>query len=56
MFEKMPEYVKLTEDQLAEGLKSGDANALIAITEDGIPAGINFYFFGYSTWVGQVIS
>uniref|UniRef100_A0A0K0FZ21 N-acetyltransferase domain-containing protein n=1 Tax=Strongyloides venezuelensis TaxID=75913 RepID=A0A0K0FZ21_STRVS len=58
-FEKMPHEVEMTVERLQSDLKKGAFFCFIATTKNNdneiVPAGMNLFFLGYSTWKGQFI-
>uniref|UniRef100_A0A0N4Z5M3 N-acetyltransferase domain-containing protein n=1 Tax=Parastrongyloides trichosuri TaxID=131310 RepID=A0A0N4Z5M3_PARTI len=59
LFEKMPNEVEMTVDRLKRDLKNKAFFCFLAWTKDEsdniVPAGMNIFFLGYSTWKGQFI-
>ncbi|CAI4225491.1 unnamed protein product [Auanema sp. JU1783] len=53
-FEKMADSVELTEQKLAEDLKSEACSGLLAYDME-VAVGMILYYFAYSTWQGQYI-
>jgi GNAT superfamily N-acetyltransferase len=54
VYEREPDAVKATEDDLLrDGFGDNPYFACLIAEQDGVPAGFAFYFFDYSTWLGQ---
>lgn len=56
VFEKMPNAVKMSKEQLAKDVERNAVYGLIAENGEGEPAGMVLFYMAYSTWVGQVRS
>ena len=54
VYEREPDAVKATEDDLLrDGFGDNPYFHCLIAEQDGVPAGFAFYFFDYSTWLGQ---
>lgn len=54
IYEKAPNEVKTTAEEIEESLFSSNATAYALICEeDGIAIGFAVYFYNYSTWLGK---